>query len=94
MAGGDDGETAPAAGKSGSEDGTVRDGFLSYPAEWHSFAWGLYAGMKDWKPGPGGLPDDPDVRAEPHYYKGGFVIGSVLQIAGMALFAAGVAGVL
>lgn len=80
--------------KAGSESDTERDGPFSYPAEWHSFAHGVYNGMKDWKPSAGGLPDHPDVQAEPHYFKGGFIAGTLLQLVGMALFVMGTMGVL
>jgi len=69
-----------------SEEDTGRDGFLSYAAEWHSLAHGIYAGMKDWKPSPGGPPDIPGVQKEPHYYKGGFVIGTLIQLLVVLLF--------
>ena len=62
-----------------SEDDTKRDGVLSYSAEWHAAAHGAYDGMRSWKARPGELPDNPDVQAEPHYYKGAYVIGTVLQ---------------
>lgn len=84
----------PKDTKAGSEADTERDGAFSYAAEWHAFAHGAYEGMKDWKPSAGGLPDNPDIRAEPHYYKGGFIAGSILQVIGMAIFIAGVIGVL
>lgn len=64
-----------------TEDDTERDGFLSYGAEWHALAHGVYNGMRSLRARPGELPDRPDVRAEPHYYKGGYVAGTVLQLA-------------
>lgn len=76
-----------AAGMEGqqmSESDTPRDGFLSTNAEIHSFAIGLYDGMKDWRARPRELPDNPDVQSEPHYYKGAYVIGTLLY-AGLAL---------
>lgn len=84
----------PSDGKAGSEAETARDGAFSYAAEWHAFAHGMYTGMKDWKPSAGGLPDDPDIQAEPHYYKGGFIAGSIFQFLCMIVFVAGVAGVI
>lgn len=62
-----------------NESDTERDGFLSYAAEWHALAHGMYNGMKDWRVRPGKIPDNPDVQAEPHYYKGGYVVGTVVQ---------------
>jgi len=64
-----------------SEDGTERDGFLSYAAEWHALAHGVFNGMRSWKARPGALPDNEDVQKEPHYYKGGYVIGTLVQAA-------------
>lgn len=62
-----------------SEEDTERDGFLSYAAEWHALAHGVYDGMRNWRARPGDLPENDDVQAEPHYYKGGYVIGTLLQ---------------
>lgn len=61
------------------EEDTDRDGFLSYSAEWHALAHGVYDGMRNWRVRPKELPDNSDVQAEPHYYKGGYVIGTLLQ---------------
>lgn len=70
-----------------NESDTDRDGFLSYAAEWHAFSLGFYDGMRDWRVRPGELPDNPDVAKEPHYYKGAYVLGTLLQ----ALIVIGVA---
>jgi len=64
-----------------SEDGSKRAGFLSYAAEWHSFSIGFYDGMKSPKTRPKKLPENPDIQEEPHYYKGAYVLGTVLQLA-------------
>jgi len=64
-----------------SESDTERNGFLSYAAEVHAFAIGLYNGMRSWRVRPTGLPDNDDVQTEPHYYKGAYVIGTLLQAA-------------
>jgi len=58
-----------------SEDQSDRDGFLSYAAEWHAFTHGLYGGLRSMKL----MPSNNDVEAEPHYYKGGYVLGTLLQ---------------
>lgn len=63
-----------------TESGSERDGFLSYAAEWHAFAIGVYDGMKNWRARPEELPSNDDVEKEPHYYKGGYVIGTLLQL--------------
>lgn len=63
-----------------SEDDTKRDGVLSYPAEWHALALGTYDGMKTWKVRPKEMRDNEDVQKESHYYAGGYVIGTLLQL--------------
>lgn len=70
-----------------SESDTERDGALSYPAEWHALAHGVYDGIRSWKGKPGRPPENPDVEKEPHYYKGGYVAGTVLQVVLMAAVA-------
>jgi len=62
-----------------SESDSDRDGFLSYSAETHAVGHGLFDGMRSWRARPGDLPDNDDVQAEPHYYKGAYVAGTVLQ---------------
>lgn len=62
------------------ESDTKRDGAFSYSAEWHAFAHGVYRGMRTWRSRPGEPPDIRDVQKEPHYYKGGYVAGTVLQL--------------
>lgn len=56
------------------------DGAFSYAAEGHAFTHGVYDGMKNWRVRPKQLPDNDDVQKEPHYYKGGYVIGTLLQV--------------
>lgn len=63
-----------------TEAGSERDGFLSYAAEWHALSIGVYDGMKNWRARPGDLPENNDVQKEPHYYTGGYVIGTLLQL--------------
>lgn len=55
--------------------------FLSTTTEWHAFTIGIYDGLARLRPYPNSLPDNPDVRAEPHYFKGGFVLATLLQVA-------------
>lgn len=62
-----------------TEDDSDRDGLLSYSAEWHALSIGAYDGMKNWRLRPGELPDNDDVQKEPHYYKGAYVVGTLLQ---------------
>lgn len=61
------------------EDETKRDGFLSYSAEVHAVGLGFYDGMKTVRARPQGIPDNADAQAEPHYYKGSYVAGTVTQ---------------
>jgi len=56
------------------------DGFLSTRAEIHSLALGIYDGMKTWRVRPEEMRDNEDVEAEPHYYSGGYVVGTLLQL--------------
>ena len=53
--------------------------FLSTYAEVHAFVIGVYTGLVEWK----GLDDktmqNPDVKAEIHYAKGGYIAGTLLR---------------
>lgn len=73
------------------ESGSDYDGVFSYAAEWHAFSHGVYDGLttrpRRWSKHE--KPDNKDVEKEPHYYKGGFVIGSVIQIGAIAGLTAG-----
>lgn len=64
-----------------TESASERDGFLSYSAETHAIGHGLYHGLtsRPWRFRAGEHPDNPDVQAEPHYYKGAFVAGTLAQ---------------
>ena len=76
------------------ESDSDRDGFLSYSAEWHAFAIGWYDGMRTLKARPGELPDNKDVQAEPHYYKGAYVLGTLMQLLIVVLLGNGLVGLL
>lgn len=80
-----------------TEDESKRDGFLSYSAEWHAFTHGVYLGFTTRPQRTPEQPDNEDVQKEPHYYRGGYIIGSGLQllvIGGTALAAgSGAAGI-
>lgn len=65
--------------ESSDESETERDGFLSTRTELHAVGIGLYDGMRTWRHRPDSLPENEDVQAEPHYYKGAYVVGTVLQ---------------
>lgn len=64
-----------------TEDETERDGVFSYAAEWHAFTHGVFLGIttKPWRTPP--EPTNRDVDLESHYYRGGYVIGTLLQVA-------------
>lgn len=72
------------------ESDSERDGFLSYSSEAHAVGHGLYDGLKSGGVLPGELPDNRDVQKEKHYYKGAYVLGTLLQI-GIATGAAALA---
>lgn len=50
---------------------------LNTTAEVHAAVHGIYAGMTEWKGAE--LPDDEDIQAEPHYFKGGYILGTLLR---------------
>lgn len=67
----------------GGDDATERgdyQGLLSYAAEHHAAQHGLYDGLRSKRPLPGELPDNEDVQAEPHYYKGAYLVGTVAHL--------------
>ncbi len=65
------------------------DTFLNTSAEVHAATHGIYAGLTEWKGSE--LPDNPDVAAEPHYYKGGYIAGTLIRW-GALIWIASVAG--
>lgn len=62
------------------ESDTKRNGFMSYAAETHAIGHGLYHGLTSKSPTATELPDNKDVQAEPHYFKGAYVVGTLLQV--------------
>lgn len=68
-----------------SESDSRYDGPLSTYPEWHAFQHGLYDSFRSVKPKAPALPDIEDVNAEPHYYKVGWLIGTVLHLGLMAV---------
>lgn len=72
----------------GSESESDRSGVLSYGAEWHAFTHGVYKGLTSKALVTPPEPDNPDVEKEPHYYRGGYVIGTIgqLLVAGVAVY--------
>lgn len=53
--------------------------FLSTHQEVHAFVIGIYCGLTEWTGLDSKAMQNPDVKAEIHYAKGGFVIGSLLR---------------
>ena len=62
------------------ESDSEYDGAFSSTREWHSATHGLYKGVttKPWRTPP--EPDVKDVRKERYYYRGCYLIGTLLQI--------------
>lgn len=52
--------------------------FANTPPEVHAIAHGLYDGYFR-STDPGHIPKYDDVQAEPHYYKGGYLVGHLAQ---------------
>lgn len=77
-------------GDATDESDTDRDGFLSYSTEVHALGLGIYDGMKSWRVRPNEMRDNPDVEKEPHYYAGGYVVGTLLQLCIAAVVLVGV----
>lgn len=68
----------------------LREAF-SRPREVHVFARGVFDGMtcRPWKVDAGDhdVPDSEAAQAEPHYYRGGHILGAFLQLVLLAGFA-------
>lgn len=58
--------------------------FLSTTAEIHAASMGLYAGISETR-GAKMPTDNQDVELEPHYWAGGYVVGTLLKW-GVAVF--------
>lgn len=50
---------------------------LNTTTEVHAAVYGIYAGITEWKGTE--LPDDPEVQDEPHYFRGGYVFGTLVR---------------
>jgi len=62
--------------------------FLSTNPERHAFVIGVYEGFKDfkdWNGIPSRVLQNPDVSEEPHYAKGGYLLGTLLRLMCYAL---------
>lgn len=70
-----------------SEEASDRNGFLSWSGEWHAAMLGFSHGARDpFTISADELPQgdtehEIDARGEPGYYHGGFVAGTVAQLA-------------
>lgn len=53
--------------------------FLSTYTEIHSFVIGIYCGLTEWKGLDSETLNNPDVKAEPHYGRGGYILGVLLR---------------
>lgn len=70
------------------ESDTDYNGLLSHASEWHAFTNGLYAGLTTHPLRKPPVPEEGtqaryDYDREPHYYKGGYILGTGLQILGL-----------
>ena len=63
-----------------TESTTARNGFLSYAAEWHAFSHGVYFGLTTLPVRTPPEPQTPDVQTELPYYRGGYVLGTLMQV--------------
>jgi len=62
--------------------------FLSTYAEIHAFVLGIYCGLTEWKGLDSETLNNPDVQKEPHYAKGGYILGTLLRVAIILLIGA------
>jgi len=46
----------------------------------HAFVHGIYAGLTEWKGIDSETMQNPDVIQEPHYVKGGYILGTMLRV--------------
>ena len=53
--------------------------FLNTHSEIHSFVIGIYSGLTEWKGIDSEVMKNPDVKKEPHYCYGGYVLGTILR---------------
>ena len=53
--------------------------FLSTHQEVHSFCCGIYCGLVEWRGLDSDTLQNPDVIAEIHYAKGGFILGTLIR---------------
>lgn len=63
-----------------SEADAEYDGLLSHAAEWHALAHGVFLGFTTKPLSTPPEPTNRDVEAEPHYYRGGYILGTIGQL--------------
>lgn len=68
-------------------DKSPTDTFLSTSPEWHAAGHGVYKGFTSHPLRTPPEPDKEDVRKESHYYRGGYVVGTLLQLGIVAVLA-------
>ena len=66
--------------------------FLSTHAEVHAFAHGIYSGLTEWKGIDSETMQNPDVIREPHYAKGGYILGTMLRVGVILLLGKQISG--
>lgn len=54
--------------------------FLSTNPEWHALGHGVYMGVTTHPLQTPPEPKNDDVELEQHYYRGGYVLGTLLQV--------------
>jgi len=65
--------------------------FMNKIPEVHAMVHGIYAGLTEWKGSE--LPQNEDVRAEPHYFKGGYIVGTLMRWGALILIGKEILGV-
>ena len=53
--------------------------FLSTHAELHAFIYGIYSGIAEWKGIKETTWENEDCKKEPHYVKGGYILGTFIR---------------
>lgn len=59
--------------------------FLDETCEVHSFIIGVYSGLTEWKGMDSQTMQNPDVKKEPHYAYCGYVVGTLIRLAIVAI---------
>ena len=56
----------------------LREIFSTY-SELHAFVHGIYSGIVEWKGIKEATWENEDCEKEPHYVKGGYVLGTIIR---------------